>query len=82
VLDYLQMEGVSKERLEQVWAPAGLDLGAASPEEIALSVMSQIVAVRRGGSGESLKELKEVEQAGAPDNSAHVINQCETQGAD
>jgi hypothetical protein len=44
--------------------------------------MSQIVAVRRGGSGESLKELKEVEQAGAPDNSAHVINQCETQGAD
>jgi xanthine/CO dehydrogenase XdhC/CoxF family maturation factor len=36
-----------------VYAPAGLYLGAATPQEIALSVISQIVAVRRGGSASS-----------------------------
>jgi xanthine dehydrogenase accessory factor len=44
VLDYLRLEGIPTEKLDRVWAPAGLDLGAATPEEIALSIMSQIVA--------------------------------------
>src|SRR5215510_10776983 len=48
VLDYLLAEGMPVERVDSVWAPAGLDLGASDPEEIALSIMSQIVAVRRG----------------------------------
>src|SRR5262245_19137072 len=39
--------GVPREALEQVHAPAGLDIGAKGPEEIALSVMSQIVQERR-----------------------------------
>jgi len=55
VLDYLIALGAPPEKVERVWAPAGLDLGAASPDEIALSVMSQIVAVRRGAAAESLK---------------------------
>ena len=55
VLDYLLAEGVSMEKVERVWAPAGLDLGAAGPEEIALSIMSQIVSLRRGGSAAPLK---------------------------
>ena len=78
VLDYLQAEGVPKEKLEKVWAPAGLDLGAASPEEIALSVMSQIVSVRRGGSGKPIKELKHLEHS-APDASTQVIRHCENE---
>ena len=56
VLDYLLAEGIAAEKVERVWAPAGLDLGAAGPEEIALSVMSQIIALRRGGNATSLKE--------------------------
>ena len=48
VLDYLLAEGMPAEKVERVWAPAGLDLGAATPEEIALSIMGQIVALRRG----------------------------------
>ena len=56
VLDYLLAEGVSAEKVERVWAPAGLDLGAAGPEEIALSIMSQIVALRRGGSAIARKD--------------------------
>jgi xanthine dehydrogenase accessory factor len=43
------------EKVDRVWAPTGLDLGAAGPEEIALSIVGQIVAVRRGGSTASLK---------------------------
>jgi xanthine dehydrogenase accessory factor len=79
VLDYLLAEGVSMEKVERVWAPAGLDLGAAGPEEIALSIMSQIVSLRRGGSAAPLKSIKdhaaaEPAPAGAADR---VIHQCD-----
>ena len=40
------------------FAPAGLDLGAETPEEIALAVVSEIQRVFGGGSGESLRERK------------------------
>jgi xanthine dehydrogenase accessory factor len=40
--------GVAAERLAKLKAPAGLDLGAITPEEIAISVLAEIVAVRRG----------------------------------
>jgi len=49
VLDYLAAEGISPDRIARIFTPAGLDLGATTPEEIALSIMSQIVALRRGG---------------------------------
>jgi xanthine dehydrogenase accessory factor len=49
VLDYLRVAGVPEEKIATVYAPAGLYLGAATPEEIALSVVSQMVALRRGG---------------------------------
>lgn len=78
VLDYLQMEGTTKEQLERVWAPAGLDLGAATPEEIALSVMSQIISVRRGGSGKSMKEKTHEYSTTPNDSAATVIRNCET----
>ena len=48
VLDYLAALGTAQEQLDRVRAPAGFDLGAATPEEIALSIMSEIVALRRG----------------------------------
>jgi len=51
VLDYLRREGASEQELDRVMAPSGLDLGARTPEEIALCVMSEIVLVRRGGTG-------------------------------
>jgi xanthine dehydrogenase accessory factor len=43
----LLSDGVSNEMLARVHAPAGLDIGARTPEEIALSVMAQIVERRR-----------------------------------
>jgi xanthine/CO dehydrogenase XdhC/CoxF family maturation factor len=40
------------------FAPAGLDLGAETPEEIALAIVSEIQRVFGGGSGDSLRERK------------------------
>lgn len=65
VLDYLRHEGFSEADLGRVMAPSGLDLGARTPEEIALCVISEIVLVRRQGSGMRMRDklLLESEQA-------------------
>jgi xanthine dehydrogenase accessory factor len=47
--DKLLSEGVDAARLDRVKAPAGLDLGAITPEEIALSILAEITRVRRRG---------------------------------
>lgn len=44
----LLKRGVAPERLARLKAPAGLDLGAITPDEIAISILAEIVAVRRG----------------------------------
>ena len=49
VLEHLQHEGIDQNALAQVFTPIGLDIGAETPEEIALSVLAEIVLVRRGG---------------------------------
>ena len=51
----LLQQGVPLERLREVKSPIGLDIGALTPEEIAVSVMSEIIMTRRGGSGGALK---------------------------
>jgi xanthine dehydrogenase accessory factor len=43
--------GIDEELLDRVAAPIGLDLGAMTPEETALSIMAEVVAVRHGRSG-------------------------------
>ena len=46
VLEFLREAGVPAERVGQIRAPAGLDIHAASPEEIAVSVLAEIIQVR------------------------------------
>jgi xanthine dehydrogenase accessory factor len=79
VLDYLLAEGAPTEKVERVWAPAGLDLGAAAPEEIALSIISQIVAVRRGGATalKTIKDQTSAAPAAASTPTDKVIHQCD-----
>jgi len=48
VVAELHAEGLAEERLADLETPAGLDIGARTPEEIALSILARIVAVRRG----------------------------------
>ncbi|MFD7896499.1 XdhC family protein [Streptomyces sp. NPDC059743] len=51
----LREAGVTERELARLHSPIGLDLGARTPEETALSIAAEIVAVRRGGSGVPLK---------------------------
>jgi xanthine dehydrogenase accessory factor len=53
----LLKEGISHERLEQVHAPIGLDLGAETPDEIALSIAAEMVMIRKKATGASLKTM-------------------------
>jgi len=43
----LEREGVAREKLERVHSPIGLDIGALTPEEIAVAVVAEMIAVRR-----------------------------------
>lgn len=65
VLDFLRGEGFSEDDLQRMRAPAGLDLGARTPEEIALSIMSEIVLVRRGGRGGLMRDKPIVSGSGS-----------------
>ncbi|HEX6190335.1 MAG TPA: XdhC/CoxI family protein [Pyrinomonadaceae bacterium] len=58
VLDKLREEGADENELKKVRAPIGLDIGAVSPEEVALSILAEIVAERRGGEGSSLSSWR------------------------
>ena len=48
IFDELRREGVSRAQLARVRAPIGLDVGAVTPGEIAVSIAAELVAVRRG----------------------------------
>jgi xanthine dehydrogenase accessory factor len=58
VLDKLREEGSYEQQLKKVRAPIGLDIGAVSPEEVALAILAEIVAERRGGSGAPLSSWR------------------------
>jgi xanthine dehydrogenase accessory factor len=44
--------------LQRIRAPIGLDIGAVTPEEVALAIIAEIVAERHGRKGESLSEWR------------------------
>jgi len=58
VLDKLREEGADDEGLKKVHAPIGLDIGAVSPEEVALAILAEIVAERRGGTSKPLSQWR------------------------
>ncbi len=54
----LRDEGYSDEQLARVHGPVGLDIGARTPEEIAIAILGEMTAVRRGGNGGFLRDRK------------------------
>jgi xanthine dehydrogenase accessory factor len=55
-LDRLREAGMSDAELERLHSPIGLDLGARTPEETAVSIAAEIVALQWGGGGRRLQE--------------------------
>ena len=53
---HLREEGVSDDELDRIAGPSGLDIGADTPAETALSMLAEILAVRAGRDGGRLKE--------------------------
>jgi xanthine dehydrogenase accessory factor len=82
VLDYLAAEKVPAGKIARIFAPAGLDLGAVTPEEIALSIVSQIVALRRGGTSRPLHRKEVSPDLVAGPVSDRVVTQCGAPTAD
>ncbi|MFQ5860191.1 MAG: XdhC family protein, partial [Dehalococcoidia bacterium] len=67
----LLQKGIPLERVKDIHAPVGLDIGALTPEEIAVSIMAEIVMARMGGTGRPMKLderqlARVVEMAGIP----------------
>lgn len=60
LLERLYQDGVAPDVLRRISAPCGLDLEAATPQEIAVSILAEILQRRRGGSGRPLVEVKGV----------------------
>lgn len=54
----LRAAGVSDFQLARLRSPLGLDLGGTTPEETALSIVAELVADRRGGTGRRLGQLR------------------------
>jgi xanthine dehydrogenase accessory factor len=47
IFSHLESKGITKKQLDRVHAPIGLEINAQSPEEIAVSIMAEIIKVRR-----------------------------------
>ena len=60
VIHELEREGMPREMFEKIYAPMGLDIGAESPEEIAVSVVAEMIAVRRMPEGEWKQSSKSI----------------------
>ena len=58
VLQHLADDGVPLADLEAVRTPIGLDIGAETPEEIALAILAEMVMLRRGGSGQTMRAAR------------------------
>ncbi len=56
IFRHLLRDGAPQADLERVHAPIGLDLGAETPDEIALSIAAELLAWRRGGTGQRLRD--------------------------
>ena len=58
----LEKEGIAAEKLARVYAPVGIDIGAITPEEIAVAIVAELIAIRRG-SQTALPHMKSAKAA-------------------
>jgi xanthine dehydrogenase accessory factor len=83
-IELLQKEGYPKEKLDAVRAPIGLDIGAQTPEEIAISILSEVIKYKRNFIKSSWPELDMdvLSELNAPcDEPRAVVTIIETKGS-
>jgi len=73
VIAELRADGVPEEHLERIDVPAGIDIGARTPAEIALSILANIVAVRHGKRGAASDHVTVLAAASAPSSTPPKI---------
>lgn len=66
VLQHLVEDGLDPHAVERVHTPIGLDIGAETPEEIAVSIMAEIIRARRGGTAAPMREATRRRRGVAP----------------
>ena len=54
-LKAMKEKGVSEEKIAKVHSPIGLELHAETPEEIAVSIMAEVMMVKEKGTGKSMR---------------------------
>ncbi|MBI88730.1 MAG: XshC-Cox1-family protein [Candidatus Marinimicrobia bacterium] len=57
ILEYLRKNGLTEKELNHFYSPTGLELNAKTPEQIALSILSEMVMLENGGSGSQKKQI-------------------------
>lgn len=64
MLEALEEEGIffDEKELDRMYSPVGLNIGAVSPEEIAISIVAEVIAKKNGHSGGFLKDLEHIHQ--------------------
>jgi xanthine dehydrogenase accessory factor len=70
VLGRMAEAGVPQEAIDRVFSPIGLDIGAETPEEIAVSIMAEVIGVRRRG-GRHPASLSQIERLQDPGQARH-----------
>ncbi|MBI4499093.1 MAG: XdhC family protein [Chloroflexi bacterium] len=60
VLKHQHEEGVPLEKLQRVRTPIGLDIGAETPQEIAVSILAELIMTRKGGTGIPMSQKERI----------------------
>lgn len=82
VLGHLADEGYPQGELDAVSTPVGLDIGAETPEEIAVSILAEITMLRRGGTGVRMSRAAEAEAGfSRPGSAANRQNESDKDSA-
>lgn len=71
---WLLDEGVPPERVALLRAPCGMDVGATTPEEVAVSILAELVAVRRGRASFATPPLVEMAVAAPPEDQMVLLD--------
>jgi xanthine dehydrogenase accessory factor len=76
--EYLRTSGLVESQIERLKAPAGLDIGAVTPQEIAASILAELVQLRRRGSVADQELIHSADEKRLEGNQTAIVHEPET----